>query len=67
LHLEQLDAPMIVDFLEHLEKKRGNSANSRNIRKRFINPIFSQGQISGTVHGVGTAIWSLSICCGSSA
>ncbi len=36
LHLEQLDAPMIVDFLEHLEKKRGNSANSRNIRLAAI-------------------------------
>jgi hypothetical protein len=24
--------------------------------KRFINPTFSPGQISGTVHGVGTAI-----------
>ena len=36
LHIEQLDAPMIVDFLEHLEKKRGNSASSRNIRLAAI-------------------------------
>ena len=32
LHLEQLDAPLIVNFLDHLETVRGNGANSRNIR-----------------------------------
>lgn len=36
LHLEQLDAPLIVDFLDHLEKERGNGANSRNIRLAAI-------------------------------
>jgi len=36
LHLEQLDAPLIVNFLEHLETKRGNGANSRNIRLAAI-------------------------------
>jgi integrase/recombinase XerD len=32
LYLEQLDAPLIVKFLDHLETVRGNGANSRNIR-----------------------------------
>ena len=32
LHLEQLDAPLIINFLGHLETARGNGPNSRNIR-----------------------------------
>ena len=32
LHLEQLDAPLIVKFLDNLETARGNGPNSRNIR-----------------------------------
>ena len=36
MHLEQLDAPLIVNFLDHLETKRGNGANSRNIRLAAI-------------------------------
>jgi integrase/recombinase XerD len=36
LHLEQLDVPLIVDFLNHLETARGNGANSRNIRLAAI-------------------------------
>ncbi len=36
LHLEQLDAPLIVDFLDYLETVRGNGANSRNIRLAAI-------------------------------
>jgi site-specific recombinase XerD len=36
LHLEQLDAPLIVIFLEHLETVRGNGPNSRNIRLAAI-------------------------------
>ena len=36
LHLEQLDAPLIVDFLNHLETVRGNGPNSRNIRLAAI-------------------------------
>jgi integrase/recombinase XerD len=36
LHLEQLDAALIVNFLEHLEIKRGNGANSRNSRLAAI-------------------------------
>jgi integrase/recombinase XerD len=36
LHLEQLDVPLILNFLDHLETKRGNGANSRNIRLAAI-------------------------------
>jgi integrase/recombinase XerD len=36
LHLEQLDALLIVKFLDHLETVRGNGANSRNIRLAAI-------------------------------
>ena len=36
LQLEQLDAPLIVNFLNHLETTRGNGAGSRNIRLAAI-------------------------------
>ena len=36
LHLEQLDEPMIVNFLNYLETDRGNGPNSRNIRLAAI-------------------------------
>src|SRR5215831_7454236 len=36
LQLEQLDAPLIVNFLNHLESSRGNGAGSRNIRLAAI-------------------------------
>jgi integrase/recombinase XerD len=36
LQLEQLDAPLIVNFLDHLETNRRNAAASRNIRLAAI-------------------------------
>jgi len=36
LHLEQLDATLIVNFLNYLETSRGNGPNSRNIRLAAI-------------------------------
>lgn len=36
LHIEQLDAALIVNFLEHLETERGNGANTRNSRLAAI-------------------------------
>jgi site-specific recombinase XerD len=36
LLLEQLDAPLVLAFLEHLETKRGNSASTRNARLAAI-------------------------------
>jgi site-specific recombinase XerD len=32
LSIEQLDAPLIVDFLAHIEQERGNTAATRNLR-----------------------------------
>ncbi|WP_408351863.1 site-specific integrase [Paraburkholderia sp. RL17-337-BIB-A] len=36
LYLEQIDAPMILSFLDHLETTRHNGANSRNTRLAAI-------------------------------
>ena len=36
LTLEQMDAPLVVDFLHDLETTRGNSPSSRNIRLAAI-------------------------------
>jgi len=36
LHLEQIDAALVVQFLNHLEATRGNSPSSRNVRLTAI-------------------------------
>jgi integrase/recombinase XerD len=36
LHLEQIDAPLIVSFLHHLETARANTPSSRNVRLAAI-------------------------------
>ena len=36
LTLSDLDAPMVLDFLDHLETQRGNSARTRNLRLTAI-------------------------------
>ena len=40
IHLEQLDAPLVLDFLVHLESARGNSAATRNARLAAIKSFF---------------------------
>jgi site-specific recombinase XerD len=40
IEIERLDAPLILAFLEHLEKKRGNSIRTRNARLAAINSFF---------------------------
>jgi integrase/recombinase XerD len=40
IEIEQLDAPLILAFLEHLQKKRGNSPRTRNARLAAINAFF---------------------------
>jgi site-specific recombinase XerD len=40
LTLDHLDAPFIGAFLNHLEKDRGNSARSRNVRLAAIHSFF---------------------------
>lgn len=40
LAIETLDAPLVVDFLNYLEKERGNSARTRNARNAAIKAFF---------------------------
>lgn len=40
LLMEDLDSPLIVAFLNHLEEERGNSARSRNVRLAAIHAFF---------------------------
>jgi integrase/recombinase XerD len=40
LEIEQLDAPLVLAFLEHLETERHNSAKTRNGRLAAINSFF---------------------------
>lgn len=40
LEIEQIDAPLILTFLEHIERERGNSARTRNARLAAINSFF---------------------------
>jgi site-specific recombinase XerD len=40
IEIERLDAPLILAFLGHLEKKRGNSARTRNARLAAVNAFF---------------------------
>jgi site-specific recombinase XerD len=36
LSLEQIDAPLVMDLLAHLETGRGNSSSTRNVRLAAI-------------------------------
>lgn len=40
IEIERLDAPLVLAFLEHLEKNRGNSVRTRNARLAAINSFF---------------------------
>ena len=40
LNIEQIDAPLILAFLEHIEGNRGNSARTRNARLAAIHSFF---------------------------
>lgn len=40
LEVEQLDVPLILKFLEHIEAERGNSSRTRNARLAAINAFF---------------------------
>src|SRR5579862_1682285 len=40
LSIEQLDANLVLAFLEHLEKERGNCARTRNSRLAAIKTFF---------------------------
>jgi integrase/recombinase XerD len=40
LGLAEIDAPLLIAFLDHLEKERGNGARSRNARLAAIHSFF---------------------------
>lgn len=40
LSLEQINAPLVTAFLEHLETERGNKASTRNVRLAAIKSFF---------------------------
>ena len=46
LRFEDLDAPLVGAFLDHLEHDRGNSARSRNTRLAAIHSLFGFAALS---------------------
>jgi integrase/recombinase XerD len=51
LALENLDAPMISAFLDHLQAVRGTSARSRNVRLAAIHSFFQYAALQAPDHG----------------
>jgi site-specific recombinase XerD len=51
LCLEDLDTSFIGTFLDHLEKERGNSARSRNIRLAALHSFFRYVALHDPLHG----------------
>lgn len=50
LAFEAIDAPLIVAFLDHLEKHRGLSARSRNLRLTAIHSFFRYAAFESPAH-----------------
>lgn len=50
LTLEEIDTPLIVSFLDHLEKHRGLSARSRNLRLTAIHSFFRYAAFEAPDH-----------------
>jgi len=46
LDLADLDAPLIAGFLDHLERDRGNSVRTRNVRLAAIHSLFRFAALS---------------------
>ena len=40
LHIKDLDTPFLGAFLDHLEKERGNTDRSRNVRLAALHSFF---------------------------
>jgi site-specific recombinase XerD len=51
LGLEDLDVPLIGAFLDHLEKDRGNSPRSRNVRLAAVHSFFRYAAFHDPGHG----------------
>ena len=54
LTINDLDAPFIGSFLEHLEKDRGNNARSRNVRLAAIHSFFKYVALQDPAHSAVT-------------
>jgi integrase/recombinase XerD len=50
LQLEDLDAALIVAFLEHLERERGNTARTRNARLAAVHSLFRFAALAHPEH-----------------
>jgi integrase/recombinase XerD len=50
LDIADLDAPLIGDFLDHLERDRGNSARTRNARLAAIHSLFGYAALQHPEH-----------------
>ena len=49
--LEDIDAPLVTAFLEHLERDRGNSARTRNARLAAIHSFFQYAALRSPAEG----------------
>lgn len=52
LCVEDLDAPFIGEFLQHLQAERGNSARTRNVRLAAIHSFFRYVALSEPAHAL---------------
>jgi site-specific recombinase XerD len=50
LTLAELNAPLIIAFLEHLQQERGTSARSRNVRLAAIHSFFQYAALQAPNH-----------------
>lgn len=50
LHLEELDAPLIGAFLDDLQKKRGNTPGTRNVRLAAVRSFFRFAALQEPAH-----------------
>jgi len=50
LDLDDLDAPLVAAFLDHLENERGNSVRTRNTRLAAIHSLFRYAALSHPEH-----------------
>ena len=46
LQLDDLDAPVVLDFLDHLETERGNGPRTRNARLAAIRSFYRYSALS---------------------
>src|SRR3979409_433583 len=50
LELADLNAPLVLDFLDHLETERGNSVRTRNARLAAVHSLFRYAALQHPEH-----------------